>query len=106
MGFLIPYIQGRRNFINFHHDSCLQVQEVASFQGKPLKELFSIFKQPICKFVVDAIEEIQSRDPAAKVSLDTVLEVASVFEFKDVQSFLKVTGLNKCFYFWSYSGLL
>ncbi|XP_015779599.1 PREDICTED: serine/threonine-protein kinase ATR-like, partial [Acropora digitifera] len=68
-----------------------QVQEVASFQGKPLKDLFSIFKQPICKFVVDAIEEIQSRDPAAKVSLDTVLEVASVFEFKDVQSFLKST---------------
>ena len=75
---------------------CLQVQEVASFQGKPLKELFSIFKQPICKFVVDAIDEIQSREPAAKVSLDTVLEVASVFEFKDVHSFLKVTELKKC----------
>ena len=63
---------------------------MASFQGKPLKELFLDFKQQICKFVVDAIDRIQSQNPNAKVSLDCVLEVASVFEFKDVHSFLKV----------------
>ncbi|XP_068737355.1 serine/threonine-protein kinase ATR-like isoform X2 [Montipora capricornis] len=68
-----------------------QVQEVASFQGKPIKELFSNFKQPICKFVVDAIDKIQTENPTAEVSFDAVLEVASVFEFKDVHSFLKST---------------
>lgn len=52
--------------------------------------MFSGFKQPICKFVVDAIDKIQSQNPTGKVSLDIVLEVASVFEFKDVHSFLKV----------------
>ena len=71
-----------------------QVQEVASFQGKPIKELFSNFKQPICKFVVDAIDKIQTENPTAEVSFDAVLEVASVFEFKDVHSFLKVSHSN------------
>lgn len=63
---------------------------MAKFQGKQLKDLFAGFKQPICKFVVDAIDKIQNRNPAAKVSLDVVSEVASVFEFRDVHSFLKV----------------
>ncbi|RMX47129.1 hypothetical protein pdam_00018677 [Pocillopora damicornis] len=65
------------------------VQEVARFQGKQLKDLFAGFKQPICKFVVDAMDEIQSLNPSSKVSLDVVSEVASVFEFRDVHSFLK-----------------
>lgn len=63
---------------------------MAKFQGKQLKDLFAGFKQPICKFVVDAMDKIQSLNPAAKVSLDVVSEVASVFEFRDVHSFLKV----------------
>ena len=63
---------------------------MAKFQGKQLKDLFAAFKQSICKFVVDAIDKIQSHNPAAKVSLDVVSEVASVFEFRDVHSFLKV----------------
>lgn len=63
---------------------------MAKFQGKQLKDLFAGFKQSICKFVVDAIDRIQSQSPAAKVSLDVVSEVASVFEFRDVHSFLKV----------------
>ena len=63
---------------------------MAKFQGKQLKDLFAGFKQSICKFVVDAIDKIQSQNPAAKVSLDVVSEVASVFEFRDVHSFLKV----------------
>jgi len=63
---------------------------MAKYQGKPLKDLFSGFKQSICKFVVDAIDKIQSQNPTAKVSFDIVLEIASVFEFKDVHSFLKV----------------
>ena len=63
---------------------------MAKFQGKQLKDLFAGFKQSICKFVVDAIDKIQSQNPTAKVSLDVVSEVASVFEFRDVHSFLKV----------------
>ena len=63
---------------------------MAKFQGRPLKNLFSRFKQPICKFVVDAVDAIQSQDPTAKVPLDVVSEVAIVFEFRDVHSFLKV----------------
>lgn len=63
---------------------------MAKFQGKQLKDLFAGFKQSICKFVVDAIDKIHSQNPAAKVSLDVVSEVASVFEFRDVHSFLKV----------------
>lgn len=63
---------------------------MARFQGKQLKDLFAGFKQPICKFVVDAMDEIQSLNPSSKVSLDVVSEVASVFEFRDVHSFLKV----------------
>ena len=68
---------------------------MATFQGKPLKDLFSSFKQEICKFVVDAIDKIQSQNPTAKVSLDIVLEVARVFEFKDDHSFLKVYSFDK-----------
>ena len=63
---------------------------MARFQGKQLKDLFAGFKQPICKFVVDAMDEIQSLNPSSKGSLDVVSEVASVFEFRDVHSFLKV----------------
>lgn len=70
---------------------------MATFQGKPLKDLFSEFKQSICKFVVDAIDKIQSQNPTSKVSLDIVLEVASVFEFKDLHSFLKVEFQFKLF---------
>ena len=36
------------------------------------------------------MDEIQSLNPSSKVSLDVVSEVASVFEFRDVHSFLKV----------------
>ena len=50
--------------------------------------------------MVDAIDRIQSQNPTGKVSLDIVLEVASVFEFKDVHSFLKVNLQNQlsCLY--------
>lgn len=68
---------------------------MAKFQGKQLKDLFAGFKQSICKFVVDAIDRIQSQNPAAKVSLDVVSEVASVFEFRDVHSFLKVHCMHR-----------
>ncbi|XP_022800792.1 serine/threonine-protein kinase ATR-like [Stylophora pistillata] len=68
-----------------------QVQEVAKFQNKQLKDLFAGFKQPICKFVVDAMDEMQNLNPSSKGSLDVVSEVASVFEFRDVHSFLKST---------------
>ena len=52
--------------------------------------MFLEFKQPICKFIVDAMHEGQSRNPPAKDCLDIVSEVASVFEFRDVQAFLTV----------------
>ena len=55
-----------------------------------MKDLFSRFKQQICNFVVDAVDDTQRQNPTSKVSLDIVSEVAVVFEFRDFQSFLKV----------------
>ena len=68
----------------------LQIQEVGKSRNKRMREMFLEFKQPICKFIVDAMHEGQSRNPPAKDCLDIVSEVASVFEFRDVQAFLTV----------------
>ena len=63
---------------------------MAKFQRKTLKDLFSRFKQQICNFVVDAVDDTQRQNPTSKVPLDILSEVAIVFEFRDVHSFLKV----------------
>jgi len=55
-----------------------------------MNAVFSEFKLAICKFIVDAVHDLQATNPSTKESLDVVTEVASVFEYRDIQSFLTV----------------
>ncbi|KAK3744393.1 hypothetical protein QZH41_012155, partial [Actinostola sp. cb2023] len=69
----------------------MMIQEIARCRAKPMNAVFSEFKLAICKFIVDAVHDLQATNPSTKESLDVVTEVASVFEYRDIQSFLTST---------------
>lgn len=74
----------------FYYYPLTQIREIAHCRGKPMKEVFCDFKQDICKFVVNTIHDIQSSNPSAKKSMDIITEVANVFDYRDMQTFLMV----------------
>jgi hypothetical protein len=72
-----------------------QIREIAHCRGKQMKDVFCEFKQAICKFAVNTIHDIQSTNPSAKKSMEVITEVANVFDYRDIQTFLMVQYLLK-----------
>ncbi|XP_077862957.1 serine/threonine-protein kinase atr-like, partial [Saccoglossus kowalevskii] len=66
-----------------------EIQAVARYKSLKLSDLFNLYKQQICKFVVDSVHEQPSGGNKEIITVFT--EVSKVFEFKTYRVFLSST---------------